>query len=113
MISSAAVKARLFGSGSPATGEPAELAVVGEELEIRSASAAQRIAIATMRVREVGTGRPGLEFAWDSPDGACAVQVLDADAAAALQRHPALASTAQVSGLKVQQRRMSTGRAIG
>lgn len=107
------VKARAYGGGSPATGEAAELAVIGDQIEVRTADTVHTPSISALRVREIGTGDIGLEFAWDTASGICAVQVLDANGVRELSTHPALASTPQMLQLRSSQRRSAVGRSMG
>src|SRR5262245_26498262 len=107
------IKTRLYGGTAPATGEPAELSFFGNDLEVRSASAAHRVALNTVRLREVGTGVRGLELAWDAPEGLHAVQVLDPEAVRSLQGNPILAGLPQMAALHATRRRHSAGRLAG
>jgi Zn-dependent protease with chaperone function len=106
-------KARLFGAGSKATGEPAELRVVGEQIVVRSASAEHRAPIAALRVRRIGVDESGLEFGWDSIDGTRAVQVQDADSLRVLSAQPLLAAAPQLLAVQMRQRRKSVARLFG
>ena len=106
------MQARVFGAGSPATGEPVELTVSGDCIELRTDAGLESVSIATLRVREIGVGKPGLELAWDTPAGTRAVQVLDPAAARELASHPALASTPQLAALRSGQRRAAI-RSVG
>jgi Zn-dependent protease with chaperone function len=104
------MKARLFGGGSPATGEPAELAVAGECIHIRTDSGVETVSVDSLRVRQIGTDLAGIELAWDTPTGVRAVQVLDAQDASALIANPVLAGAPQLASLRSRKRRGRVGR---
>lgn len=106
-------EARLFGPGSPATGEPAQIMLDAHELQVRTAGATHIAAIDALRLREVGTGRSGLELAWDAADGLRSVQVFDVEALRRLRTHAALGATAQMTALRAGQRRAVVGRILG
>ena len=107
------IPSRLYGGSSPSTGEAAELAVVGNTIEVRTATESVVAALEQLRIREVGFERPGLELAWDTPEGTRAVQVLDAAGVTILQDDPSLRSLPQFSSLRTQQRRHAVGRSFG
>jgi Zn-dependent protease with chaperone function len=109
----APIAARLFGPGSPSTGEDASLLVQPHHLEIRSAAGTQRPALSSVRLREVVSTQSGLEFAWDGPRGISAVHVYDPAAIRNLRAHPALNSAPQLAALHAGERRRRIGRAVG
>src|SRR5687768_4029280 len=100
-----AIEARLFGAGAPATGEPAQLIVRTNQLEVKSARGVQREPLATLRIREVVSAHCGLEFSWDSRGAICAVQVFEPGALRSLAAHPALQELPQMAQLRSGQRR--------
>lgn len=106
-------KARLFGGESPATGEDAEIAIVDEHMEVRTASHVHTPLLADLRLREVGAVQAGLEFAWDSESGIRAVQVFDAEALKTLRTNAAFQANPQMAGLKAKRRRGTVGRGFG
>ena len=59
-------RARMYGGASPATGEDARFALEGETLLVTVGAASYTVPLAAIRIREVGTGAMGLEFAWDA-----------------------------------------------
>ncbi len=106
-------KARLFGGESPATGEDAQLAIVDEHMEVRTATHVHTPLLADLRLREVGAVQAGLEFAWDSEAGIRAVQVFDAAALNTLRTNPAFQASPQLAALKAERRRGAVGRGFG
>jgi Zn-dependent protease with chaperone function len=106
-------KARLFGGESPATGEDALIAIVGEHMEVRTASHVHTPLLADLRLREVGAVQAGLEFAWDSEAGIRAVQVFDAAALNTLRTNAAFQASPQRAGLEAERRRGAVGRRFG
>jgi len=107
------IDARLHGGGSPATGEPAELTIVGSHIEVRAAGQVHTIQFDEIRVREVGLNRAGIELSWDAPEGTRALQVLDAAAVHSLRDNAAFVSLPQFSVLRIQQKRHAFGRSVG
>jgi Zn-dependent protease with chaperone function len=107
------MQARVFGAGSPATGEPAELTVFEDCIQVRTGAGVESVSMATLRVREIGVSHPGIELAWDTPAGTRAVQVLNPGTARELASHPALASTPQLAALRSRQRRATVRRSVG
>jgi beta-barrel assembly-enhancing protease len=107
------VTARLFGSGSPSTGEPAELIVSSDHLEVRTPYVSHRVEIASLRMREIGIDQSGLELAWDTAEGVRAVHVTDVDAVRMMRSESALRSTPQMLALRSSQQRQKAGRTIG
>ena len=107
------MKARVFGGGSPATGEPADLSVAGDRILVRTDRGVDTPAIGLLRVRQIGTDLAGIELAWETPDGLRAVQVLDPRDARELAAQPELAGTPQLAALRGRHRRATTGRAAG
>ena len=107
------MQARVFGGGSPATGEPAELVLTGDRIQLRTDRDFEAIPVGTVRLREIGVEKPGIELSWDTPDGVRAVQVLDPAAARELFAHPALIENPQLAALRRNQRRARTGRSVG
>jgi beta-barrel assembly-enhancing protease len=107
------IPARFFGGGLPATGEPAEVAIAGDELRVRSAAGIIDVPIAAMRVREIGSAIAGIEFGWDTPAGARIVHVFDAADVRTLLANPTLAASPQVQALRTRQWRHAAGRAVG
>jgi beta-barrel assembly-enhancing protease len=105
--------ARLYGASSPATGEDAQLTIAGSQLTVRAGAAVYSCALSAVRIREVGTGTHGLEFAWDSSEGIRAVQVFDAPTLAALRTNEAIRALPQMAAFSAQQRRGSVGRMLG
>ena len=104
---------RLFGAGSPATGEPAEISIGDQLLEVRTTTRTHRAPFGLLRVREVGTGDLGLEFAWDDDEGVRAVQIFDPDSLRRLRADPFLASAPQMTALRARRRRSTFGRTLG
>ncbi len=109
----APIAARLFGPGSPSTGEDASLLIHAHHLEIRSAGGAQRPALSSVRLREIVSTQSGLEFAWDGPRGPGAVHVHDAAAMRRLRSDAALAGMPQLAALHAGERRRRTVRTAG
>ena len=107
------VKARLFGGGLPATGEPAELRIVGSSIVVQAVATEHRAAIASLRMRPIGLDQAGVEFGWDSVDGARVVQVLDSQSVRLLSAQPELLATPQWLAMQAGQRRHSMGRVLG
>lgn len=107
-----AINARLFGPGSPSTGEDASLRLLASYLEIRTARGAQSVATASLRVREVVSAHAGLEFSWEDARGIHAVQVFDPAAILQLRADPALRDLPQMAGLRTGQRRQRMGRTL-
>lgn len=105
--------ARLYGASSPATGEDAQLTIANSQLGVRTGEREYSCALSAVRIREVGTGAHGLEFAWDSSEGIRAVQVFDAPTLAAVRADADLRALPQMAALKAQQRRGSIGRTLG
>lgn len=108
-----AIKARLFGPDSPATGEDASLVLHAHHVEVRSARGTQSLTLASVRLREVVSTQSGLELSWDGPRGASAVQVHDAAAIRRLRADPALAALPQSAVLRARERRRRIGRTVG
>lgn len=106
-------KARLFGGESPATGEDAQIAILDEHMEVRTASHVHTPLLADLRLREVGTVRAGLEFSWDSEAGIRAVQVFDAAALNALRSNEGFRASPQMAGLEAERRRGAVRRGFG
>lgn len=105
---------RLFGSDLPATGEPAELVLHDEGIEVRAADREWSSRFADLRVREVGFGREmGLELAWESERGSHAIHALHPDAVQRLRSHPGFAALPQVRTLAKTTQRRSIGRTLG
>lgn len=107
------MQARVFGAGSPATGEPAELSIEGDRIHVRTEGGLESAAVGTLRVREIGVEKPGIELAWDTLQGIRAVQVLDPGSARELASHPALIDTPQLAALRRGQRRAAARRSMG
>ncbi len=107
------VAARLFGPGSPATGEDASLLVHAHQLEIRSAAGTQRPALSSVRLREVVSTQSGLEFSWDGPRGVSALQVHDPASIRRLRADAVLTNLPQLAALHAGERRRRIGRATG
>jgi Zn-dependent protease with chaperone function len=107
------IPARSFGGGAPATGVPAEVAIVGADLSVRHESVVRTVPISALRVREVGTGRMGIELAWDDADGAHAVQVFDQRGLASLRASAQLEGSSRMQDLRASQRRAKVRRTAG
>ena len=110
-----AFTALVFGPGLPATGTPAVLEGQGGALAVALAGGARRIAVnpQTLRLREVGFGRRGLELAWTADDGPWLVHVLDPDAAARLLGIAPLAGLAASEALRAARGAQQRRRALG
>lgn len=107
------MQARVFGGGSPPTGEAAELTLDGDRLQLRTDRGIESIAAGSVRIREIGVDSAGIELAWDTVAGPRAVQVLDPVSARELLSHPLLAGSSQVAALRSHQRRTRAGRSLG
>lgn len=107
------IAARAFGGNVPATGEPAQVAIVSDQLQVRSGGATFSIPIAAVRVREVGAGRAGIELGWDEPDGARLVHVFDEAGKRALLEDAALNRLPQTQAFRADRRRSAIRRAAG
>lgn len=109
-----AIAARLFGPDCASTGEDVSLVVRAHYLEIHSvARGSLRVALPSMRLREVVSTRSSLEFSWDGPRGASAVQVHDPAVIRRLRTDPALANLPQMAALRAGARRGRIGRIVG
>jgi Zn-dependent protease with chaperone function len=106
-------KARLFGAGSPPTGEDADIALGSRHVEIRTATELHAPALDELRLREVSAVQSGLELAWDSAEGVRALHIHDPAVLAKVRAHAAFSSHAQMSALDAQRRRWAIGRAVG
>ena len=112
--SSSVLPARLFGSDLAATGEPAEVVLRDDRIEVRAQHDELSCRFADLRIREVGFGREtGFELAWESARGDYAVHVLQSDAVQRLSLHPAFAALPQVHTLARTTRRRTLGQALG
>jgi len=105
--------ARIYGGDSPATGEDAEVTIGGSQLNVRTARKLLSCALSAVRIREVGTGVHGLEFAWDTNEGIRAVQVFDARTLADVRASEEIKSLPQMTAFQARQRRGSVGRTLG
>lgn len=106
--------ARLFGAGVAPTGEPAELIVEGDHLDVHARDRLLSSSIAELRLREIGFGREmGLELAWEDAQGAHAVHVVEREAVSTLRSLPAIAALPEMQALSKAVRRRSIGRSIG
>jgi len=112
-LSTVIAKARLFGAGLPATGEPAELRFAGEAIVVQSAAAEYRAPLTSLRMRSIGLDQRGIEFSWDTVDGAHVVQILDRNSLELLATQPELTSTPQWLALRAGHQRKSIGRTLG
>ena len=108
-----ALPCRLFGTGIAATGTEARLTLAATQLEVRTGTQTLRTPITSLRVREVVNVHRGLEFAWDQPRAAFAVQVVDEAALRVLRLHPALQELPQWSQLQSRRRRGRIRRWLG
>ncbi len=108
-----AAPARLYGVDSPATGEDAQLSIGDAQLSVRTADKTLTCPLTAVRIREVGTGKIGLEFAWDTNEGIRAVQIFDATSLASLRTNPAIQSLPQMAALLARPRQSTVGRTIG
>jgi Zn-dependent protease with chaperone function len=106
-------KARLFGGGSPPTGEDADLAISDRHIEIRTATQLHAPSLEELRLREVGAAQAGLELAWESPEGLRAVQIFDPATIQKLRTHSAFRSHSQLAALDTKRRYWAAGRAVG
>jgi Zn-dependent protease with chaperone function len=106
------LSARSFGGNSPATGEPAELAIFGDRLAVMTPAGTEQVPIASLRLRPVGLRESGLELSWDAAGGVRAVQV-DAAGVSVLRADPAFAACSQMAALQARKRRVSFGRGLG
>ncbi|MET0987005.1 MAG: M48 family metallopeptidase [Steroidobacteraceae bacterium] len=104
------MKTRVFGGGSPATGEPAELTITADSIQIRTDSGLVSARIPELRVRQIGTDLAGIELAWETAAGLRAVQVLDPAGAREVGSHPALENSPQFAALRGRRRRQNVGR---
>jgi Zn-dependent protease with chaperone function len=105
--------ARLFGGESPPAGEDAQIFIVGEHMEVRTASHVHSPLLSALRLRDVGATEPRLEFSWDSDQGVRAVQVSDARALQALRADAFFQASPQMAALRQTQRRGATLRGFG
>lgn len=106
--------ARLFGPDLPSTGTDAWLSLAGSMLEVRTAGGqTQRVAVDTLRLREVVSTEAGIELSWDSPRGVCAVHVAGTATIQALRAHPSLQGSPQLKSLRTRQRRSGLLRTLG
>ena len=104
---------RLYGGDSPATGEDARVEMSASELVVRAGDRFLSCPLAAVRIREVGTGNLGLEFAWDSNEGIRAVQVFDPATLNAIRSSSDLQSLPQMTAFHASRRRGNTARALG
>lgn len=120
------VEALLFGPGLPPSGSPGMLVVDGTTVRlhaVRAAAGATDVTAATpiashadvgaVQLREVGFGRPGLEFAWESTEGRWAAHVLDPESAERVLASPTISPTAQASAMRAARRGTSVRRSFG
>jgi Zn-dependent protease with chaperone function len=106
-------KARLFGGGSPPTGEDADLAVFDRHIEVRTAAQVHAPAVDELRFREVGSVQAGIELAWESSEGLRAVQIFDPATLQKLRAHPTFRAHPQVATLEAKGRYRAAGRVMG
>jgi hypothetical protein len=92
--------ARLFGAGSPATGELARIAIGEHELEVHTDATVHRAPLKTLRIREVNAGASGLELAWNAPEGVHAVHTFEAETLQTLRTHPSLSVSPQMAAVR-------------
>lgn len=105
--------ARLYGVDSPATGEDVKISILGTHLDVRTAEKSLSCSLTSTRVREVGTGRMGLEFAWDTDYGTRAVQVFDPTLLEAIRANADMRALPQMASVRSRQRRGSLARSLG
>jgi beta-barrel assembly-enhancing protease len=105
--------ARLYGGDSPPTGEDAQVEISGSELRVRAAEKSLSSSLTAVRVREVGTGHLGLEFAWGADEGIRAVQIFDPAALNAIRSSGDLQALAQMAAFHASRRRRNTARVLG
>ncbi len=108
-----AIPARLFGPGSPSTGEDVSLRLLDHHIEIRGARGAHTVATATLQLREVISANGGLELSWDDPRGRCAVQVFEPAALRQLRSHASLRNLPQMNAVRKLEGRRRMGRRAG
>ncbi|HWL63941.1 MAG TPA: M48 family metallopeptidase [Steroidobacteraceae bacterium] len=108
----APIAARLFGCGTPPTGEEAQLTFWSSQVEVRSARGVQRVPLAILRAREVVSAEAGLELSWDARGGSCALQVFSPAAIARLRSHPLLREMAQMARLRASRMRSRAWRTV-
>lgn len=107
------VPALIFGPALPPGGARGTLGVSSLGVEVAVGEHVQRSDLASVSLRMVGFGRPGLEIAWQDGGDSWAAHVLDHHAAQRLLDLPALASSVQGVQLKAAQRRGKVGRGMG
>jgi Zn-dependent protease with chaperone function len=113
MMQSIQGSARMYGGGSPPTGEDARFALNGEALLVDVGSRSYTVPLTTLRLREVGTGTIGLELAWETDGTLHALQVFDPAALQALYADARMRSLPQMAALHASRRRSSVTRSIG
>lgn len=82
-------------------------------IEVVAGDQSRRANVASVSLRTVGFGRPGLEIAWSDGNGSWAAHVLDHAAARRLLALPVLANSVQGRQLASTQRRVNVRRGIG
>jgi Zn-dependent protease with chaperone function len=113
MLSSPYFPARLFGGASPATGEPAQFALEGDALRVIAGSKSHTVPLRELRLREVGTGSIGLEFAWEADGALLALQVFEPAALDHVRTDARIRALPQMAALLAVRRRGKVVRAFG
>lgn len=85
----------------------------GSGIEVQVDAQRRYVSFTQLRLREVGFGHTGLEFAWTQDDEIWAVHVLDVAAARSILTLPEVAGLPQAQALQSQQRRNTTRRTLG
>jgi beta-barrel assembly-enhancing protease len=112
-MTSLSAPARLYGGDSPATGEDAQVEIGGSELRVHAANQSLSCPLTAVRIREVGTGNLGLEFAWDADGRIHAVQIFDPAALNAIRSNGDLQALPQMAAFHASRRHRSTVRTLG
>lgn len=107
------VPALIFGPALPPGGTHGNVIIHGNQVEIRFAEQSVTTDFASLTLRAVGFGKPGVELAWRDHGDVWAVHVLNPDDAATLLQHSSLQHTAQAKLLLRTSQRVRVGRVFG
>lgn len=105
--------ALIFGPQLPPGGTHCSVAIHDNHLEVQFAAQSLSAEFASLTLRAVGFGKPGVEFAWRDQDAIWAVHVLDPDDAQRLLLHSPLKHSMQAKSLQRTSSRIKVGRVFG